>query len=183
MVYVGNVTEVVRRQAVEAVYVEGNGYNKAFTYEEFTSAFGNDAIEFAKKAGFVVVNDVVYAHYICYRGQRQYDGDYRLFPVELSYQKRNSSGNLITEVLHGKLVTDGHSDPELLWGVFNGDEDVVADISTPEKKELFESLDDSDIIGYWYTTYGNYWYPVCKWEVTSLRLPSGRQIDYQREEV
>jgi hypothetical protein len=178
------VTEVIT--PVKMVYVKGEGYNRPFTFEElvneFQDAFGdvewNSVLEFAQKSGFVVVEGIAYAYYIKYRAQRTYNGD--IHPVELSFQTRNRFGNLITKCLYGKLVVE--NDPGLLDGVYDGGDEVVADISTPEKEALFNLLEDCEIIGYAYTTFGNYHYPVFKGDVTTLILPGGFRMGYREEE-
>ena len=168
---------------VKMVYVKGEGYNRPFTHEEFINefqnAFGdaeyNDVLEFAYESGWVAVDGVYYANCVKYRAQHTYEGN--IHPVELSYQGRNRFGSLITKCLYGKLVTE--DDPGLLNGVYDGGDEIVVDISTPEKEALFEVLDNDDVIGYQYTTYGNYFYPVFKGEVTTLILSGGFRVDYQ----
>lgn len=179
MVYVG---EVTKRETVHKVYVKGEGYNKAFTYDEFITEFQEkfgefrNVVEFAKNAGFIIIDDVAYAHCVSYRGQRE-DG-YKVYPSEFTYQRRNSSGHLITECLLGIPEVN---DLGLLHGVFNGDDEdsIVADLRAEGSEELFNSLREDDVIGYEYTTYGNYWYPVTKGEVNRIYLPAGYQVDYQ----
>ena len=168
---------------VEKIYVTGSGENRAYSYEEFTSRFQSDfgsseynnVLDFAKEAGFVIIDDVAYTHCVKYRKQRTDGVD--IHPVELSFQGRNRLGHLITKCIYGNLVVEGN--PGLLDGVYDSGDEIVADISTPEKEALFEILDNDDIIGYQYTTYGNYFYPVFKGEVTTLILSGGFRVDYQ----
>lgn len=185
MVYT-NVTEVTVNTPVKMVYVKGEGYNRPFTFEElvneFQDAFGdaqyNSVLTFVQESSWIKVDDVVYSYCIKYRAQHIYEGN--IHPVELSFQGRNRFGNLITKCIYGKLVVE--NDPCILDGVYDGGDEVVADISTPEKETLFNSLEDCEIIGYAYTTFGNYHYPVFKGDVTTLILPGGFRIGYREEE-